>query len=240
MEHHYSNLVQKYLANNLTASEQMELAVLSRLYGPRQLLGGMIVINPFMLEEGMVEQEEVEDRSVQVQGEVDPEEAEVQQQGETMLICQQQVERDNFQGEEEEEEDDFEDEENTSIQKSPPDHEFSYLSLAYGVPPARNRQVFEELDSRISHWSSKFTPLPLPSGNGQVFEQLESRISTWNDDPVKPSPAARNRQMFGQLESRIAGVIPGKLSSRRCSDHFVYLLLLVFKLQSTAKSGGTA
>lgn len=224
MEQHYSNLVQKYLANNLTASEQMELARLSRLYGPRQLMGGMFVVNPFMLkEEGMAEQEEMEDVPVPVQLEEDPAyddpeddepEAEERQQGETILIHQHQVAKDNFY-DEEEEDDDFDDEEdeNTSLQKSQPDHEFSYLSLAYGVPPARNRQVLEELHSRISNWGSNRATLPLSSGNGQVFEHLESRVSNWSDKPVEPSP--RSRQTFGQLESRIAGAIPGKMPPRQ-------------------------
>ncbi|SIN69471.1 FecR family protein [Chitinophaga niabensis] len=203
MEQHYSNLVQKYLANNLTASEQMELAVLSRLSEPHQVQGEMIVIK------GVAEQEEVEEVPVQADGENDPGEDHVpevqgQQQGETILIHQQQIEKDNFYNneEEEDEDDDFDDdeEENSSLQRSRPDHEFSYLSLAYGAPPARNQKVFEELDSYISNWSSKRTPLPLSSGNGQVFEQLESHISTRNDRSVEPSP--RSRQ---QLESRIAG-----------------------------------
>lgn len=223
MEQHYSNLVQKYLANNLTASEQMELARLSRLYEPRQV-GGMFVVNPFMFkEEGMAEQEEMEDAEVPVpvQVEEDPEEeedpeTEDQQQGETILIHQHQVEKADFY-DEEEEDDEFDDDEdeNTSLQKSQPDHEFSYLSLAYGVPAARNRQVLEELHSRISNWSSNQAPLPLPSGNGQVFEHLESRISNWNDKPVEPSTPPRNRQTLGQLESRIAGAIPGKMPSRQ-------------------------
>lgn len=218
MEQHYSNLVQKYLANNLTASEQMELAMLSRLYEPRQVVGGMVVVNPFMLkEEGTVEEEEI----LQVQEEKDREEdedepaVEGRQQGETILIQQQQIEEDDFY---EDEEDDFDDDE-TSVQKSPPDHEFSYLSLAYGTSPARSRQMFEELESRISNWSTKITPLPHASGNGHLFEQLESRISTWNDKPVEPSPSPRNRHLFEQLESRIAGwknsTVSGRLPSRR-------------------------